>query len=261
MPLTRPVALLWLLLLVAAPAAAADAQARFARLRGAVLDAHSRSPIVGARVVVAATGRFVTTDSLGRFELRDIPTGVIRFIFAAEGYPRLPVVLAFAPGEVMIQDFELDSTQVADTTAGRGRVQELPRAEVTAPASRGVRYEDFERRMRTGRGSYVTREQIEAGRFATLQDVARTIRGVSVECRGASTCNIRMARAPRGCPPAYFVDGREDEMFGPYVAIGDIEGLEFYAGASDVPGEFAGAGAGCGVVVIWTKSGPPRPRP
>lgn len=65
-----------------------------------------------------------------------------------------------------------------------------------------------------------------------------------------------MARAPQGCYPIYFVDGREDEFFGPLIAIRDIEGMEIYLGASDVPGEFAGSAASCGVVAIWTRAGP-----
>lgn len=238
-----------------------QAQERFARLRGKVSDAVTKAPVVGARVVIAATGRFTATDSLGRFEVRDIPTGVIRFIFTAEGYPRSQVVLAFAPGELMLQDFEMDSSRVTDDTVRRRVAQELPTTEITAPVSRGVRYEDFERRMRTGRGHYITREQIEKANYNTLQDAARTLRGVSVDCMGARSCNIRMVRAPQGCFPQYYVDGREDNMFGPFVAIGDIEGMEIYTGASDVPGEFAGADASCGTVVIWTKSGPPRRAP
>lgn len=237
----------------------AQSSGAFARLRGTVLDADTKSPVSGARVVIAATGRFALTDSVGAFLINDIPSGVIRFIFSAEGYPRAQVLLAFAPGEVMRQDFELDSTpSPADSSAGRRSVQELPTEEVTAPRSRGVRYEDFERRMKTGRGHYVTREQIETAGYTTLQDAARSMRGVTVECAGSRTCSIRMARAPQGCYPTYFVDGRSDDFFGPFVPIRDIEGMEVYTGASDVPGEFAGSTAACGVVVIWTKSGPPR---
>lgn len=256
--LLTPLLLLLGFVLAAAPV---EAQGRFARLRGKVLDAQTQAPVAGTRVIIAATGRYVTTDSTGDFEVKDIPSGVIRFIFAHERYPRAQVVLAFAPGEVMTQNFELDANPPADDTLARRRVQELPTAEVTAPVSRGVRYEDFERRMRTGRGQYVTREQIEAANYSMLQDAVRTMRGVQIECGSTRTCNIRMARAPRGCNPEYWVDGRSDNMFGPFVAIGDIEGMEVYTGASEVPGEFAGANAACGVVVIWTRSGPAKVRP
>lgn len=253
-------ALLTLAALLSAPA---DAQAPYARLRGVVTDASTQAPVPGARVVIAATGRFATTDSVGAFELRDLPTGVIRFFFTADGFPRTSVVLAFAKGETMVQAFELDSTAVGrgeDTTARGRRVQQLAPTEVTAEPSRGVRYEDFERRLKTGRGQYVTREQIEAASYNNLGDAARTLRGVLVECGGGRGCQIRMARAGQACYPQYIVDGRPDNFFGPYVAIRDIEGVEFYTGASDVPGEFAGVNAACGVVVIWTRSGPPPAR-
>lgn len=239
-----------------------DAQGRFARLRGTLVDASTASPVVGARVSLVATGRTVLTDSSGRFEVADIPTGVIRLMFSADGFPRVSLALAFAAGETMVQRFEIDSTAaVGDTLPASRRVQRLDPTTVTASPSRGVRYEDFERRMKSGRGQYVTREQIAAAGYASLTDVARTLRGVNVECGGGRECYIRMARAQRGCLPEYIVDGVVDQFFGPQVAISDIEGVELYTGASDVPGEFAGRNAGCGVVVIWTRNGPAKAPP
>ena len=242
-----------------------EAQGPFARLKGNVVDAGTQAPIVGARVVIAATGRYATTDSLGRFDLPKIPSGVIRFFFTAPGYPRTSVVIALAKGEQMDQRFEMESeatpgvaTAPGDTTraAGGRRVQELAPSTTTAEPSRGVRYEDFERRLRTGRGQYVTRELIESRGYNNLGDATRGLRGVTVECGGPRGCLIKMARTSPGCYPQYVVDGRPDNNFGPYIAIRDIEGIEVYTGAADVPGEFAGTDAGCGVVVIWTVAGP-----
>lgn len=253
------VGLLTLLGLLSVPAGAQS----YARLRGVVTDASTAAPVAGVRVVIAATGRFATTDSLGRFELRDLPSGVIRFFFTSQGFPRTSVVLAFAKGETMVQAFEIDSTaagSVADSTSRGQRAQQLAATEVTAEPSRGVRYEDFERRMKTGRGQYITRLEIESRHYNNLGDAARGLRGVTVECGGSSLsggCRLKMSRAGVSCYPQYIVDGRPDNFFGPNVAILDIEGLEFYTGASDVPGEFAGVDAACGVVVIWTRNGPP----
>ena len=241
------------------------AQGPFARLRGNVVDAATQAPIAGARVVIAATGRYATTDSVGRFDLPEIPSGVIRFFFTAPGYPRTSVVIALAKGEQMEQRFEMESEAAAvvataprDTARAVGgrRAQELAPSTITAEPSRGVRYEDFERRLRTGRGQYVTRELIESRGYNNLGDATRGLRGVTVECGGPRGCLIKMARTSPGCYPQYIVDGRPDNNFGPYIAIRDIEGIEVYTGAADVPGEFAGTDAGCGVVVIWTVAGP-----
>jgi len=266
-PLTKR-ALVALVLSVASPFLTAPlaAQGAFATLKGVVTDATSQQPIMGVRVVIAATGRYATTDSLGVFELREIPSGVIRFFFTASGYPRTSVVLALAKGERMVQRFELESIAAEAAAAGdasadsaAGRVQRLPATEVTGEPSRGVRYEDFERRLKTGRGQYVTREVIEERAYNNLSDAVRGLRGVAIECGGSRGCLIRMARSLPGCYPQYIVDGRPDNFFGPNVAVRDIEGIEVYTGAADVPGEFAGTDAGCGVVVIWTRNGPPPP--
>lgn len=248
-----------LLAALLASASIAGAQStRPATLRGTVLDAATATPI-RARVVVSTTGAVVLTDSAGQFEVRGLSSGIVRFFFTAEGFPAAAVVLAFAPGEVMVQRFELDSSQaLADSL--RPSIQPLAPAEVIATVPRGVRYEDFERRMKTGRGHYLTREQIDSSSFTNLQDAVRGMRGVAVECGGGRGCLIRMVRANQGCYPEYIVDGRPDNFFGPLIAIRDIEGLEIYTGGADVPGEFAGTNAGCGVVVIWTKSGPMRKR-
>ena len=263
-PFRHATLVLVVLLAFGGPAAGlAEAQTPTARLRGSVTDASTALPLQGVRVVVGATGRFVQTDSTGRFEIDQLPSGILRFFFNRTGFPTASVVLAFAAGEVMTQAFEMDSsaaTIAADTGRAGPRPQMLPTEEVRETASRGVRYLDFERRMRSGRGQYVTREQIEANNYSALTDAVRGMRGVSVDCSSGRNCSIRMARAPMRCAPKYYVDGREDDMFGPYVAIGDIEGMEVYTGPSDVPGEYAGSEAMCGVVVIWTKSAPAPPR-
>src|SRR5688572_8034743 len=242
----------------------AQAGAGTARLKGTITDASTTKPVVGARVILGATGRFVTSDSAGEFEVLQLPSGVLRFFFVADGFPRTSAVLAFAPGEVMVQSFEMDSsaaTIAADTVGRRRDVQLLPTTEVRADADRSVRFADFDRRLKTGRGQYRTREEIEKAGYRTLSDAVRGMRGVQVDCVGIQGCFIRMARAPNRCSPKYVVDGRVDAFFGPFVPIGDIECLEIYTGAADVPGEFAGSDAMCGVVAIWTKSAPPPKRP
>ena len=57
-----------------------------------------------------------------------------------------------------------------------------------------------------------------------------------------------------GCSIQYFVDGM------PYPGTiddfrpDDIEYMEVYADGATVPTQFGGARAGCGVIVLWTRS-------
>lgn len=252
----RTARLLWRFFALAFAASAAGAQSGYSRVTGRVVDRSTKAPIVGARITHTPDGRSVVTDSTGAFAFANLPAGVARLVVRAPGFPSAPLFISLASGETKDRIIELDSTDVA----GRG-AQPLPAVPVTAPASLGPRFADFERRKATGRGHYLTRQEIEKSGFYSLQDAVRGMRGVNVECGGGIGCYIRMARAPMHCQPDYVVDERVDNSFGPATPIRDIEALEVYTGPSDVPGEFAGRSAGCGVIVIWTRAGPPRRRP
>lgn len=74
-------------------------------------------------------------------------------------------------------------------------------------------------------------------------------------------CQAVMARAPRQCPPIWIVDGQEVRSFHENTPIRDVYGIEIFRGPGEVPGEYAGSNAACGVIVVWTKSRPYRLAP
>jgi len=242
-PLVRPV-----------PLAAQRPGPLAATFQGRVYDAVAGTPIAGATVTATTAGLSARTDSLGRFQLPGLPPGIVRLLVTAPGYQRGPLTLPFAPREVLERELELEPLGATAAPDSGARAQRLPAVPVTAMPGMGNRFIDFERRRATGRGQYRTRDEIDEGQYNSLQDILRNMRGVQMLCGGGS-CLAQMVRAPLGCPPLYIVDEREDNAFGPTVALRDIQGVEVYTGAGDVPGEFAGANAGCGVIVIWTTNG------
>ena len=244
-----------MLSLAVTPMPAARAQAGSGQLLGTVIDATSRSAVSGADVVHVGGGRTAVTDSLGQFIFGELPSGIVRFVVRGVGFPVLRVAVALTKGESLSKVIELDSSSTVRTTA-----QLLPGVTATAPRPPMPRFVDFERRRITGRGQYLVREEIEKSGANSLQGAVRGLRGVNIDCGGGNGCMIRMARAPMRCHPEYIVDERVDNTFGPDTPIRDIEGIEVYTGPSDVPGEFAGRTAGCGVIVVWTRSGPSRSR-
>ena len=226
-----------------------------ATFQGRVYDAVTGTPLVGATVTATSAGLSTRTDSLGRFLLAGLPPGLVRLLVTAPGYQRGPLTLPLAPREVLERELELEPLGAGTAAADTGpRAQRLPTVPVTAMPGMGSRFLDFERRRATGRGQYRTRDEIEAGQFNSLQDVLRTLRGVQMVCSGGY-CQAQMVRATLGCPPQYIIDEREDNDFGPVVPVRDIQGIEVYTGAGDVPGEFAGSTAACGVIVVWTTNG------
>ena len=251
----RRARILWLLFGILLAAPGARAQKNDSRLTGTIVDKASRAPLARVEIIFVGASRSVLSDSVGRYMFDALPSGIVAFAVRAAGYPLTPLTVALMPGESMARVIELDSS-----SAGRSAAQQLPRVSIDAPRPVNRRLVDFERRRVTGQGQYITREQIDSAGYYNLQDAMRNLRGVHVDCVGDG-CHISMARAPMHCRPDYVVDERVDNYFGPTVPIRDIEALEVYTGASDVAGEFAGRNAGCGVIVIWTKSGPSRRKP
>lgn len=228
-----------------------------AAFRGFVTDKSTGKAVANAQVTIVEAARTTVTDSLGRFQLGGLPAGEAHLTIRALGFPRTGIVITLVPSALIEQSIALDST-------AKGWVEEaqqLPGVAVTAPATPfNYRLADFERRRQNGRGQYMTEDEIVKSGAYSVADAVKNMRGVLYECGGGGGCYIHMARAPMRCSPEFVVDGQVMNDFGPTTPIRDIIALEVYTGPTEVPGEYAGRYAGCGVVVIWTRSGPTRKR-
>jgi hypothetical protein len=221
-------------------------------LRGRVVDRASALPIRDAEVILARDSMRARTDSAGAFRFTGLSAGTHEVMVRVARFGEVSFTAELRAGSDPEYLIHLDATV--------GAAQALAPVAVTGEAASPVSYRlvDFERRRRTGRGQYLTLEEIERSGASTVPDLTRGMRGVTTHCGGGGGCRLQMVRAPNGCQPEYVVDGRTDNMFGAQTPIRDIVGMELYTGPSDVPGEFAGRNAGCGVVVIWTRAGPDR---
>lgn len=224
-------------------------------LRGRVTDKATHAALPGAQVILDADGRAATADSTGSYDLAPIPKGDVELTVRAPAFKVAHFTVRLIGSGSWTQDLELDSSRTAE------RVVHLAPVPVTAPARPdNYRLQAFEIRRRSGRGQYLTDDEIRASGAANVADAARNMHGVTLDCGGTlyGGCRIRMISAPARCLPIYFVDGQLDNEFGPLTPIRDIVALELYTGPADVPGEFAGSNAACGVVALWTRSGPDR---
>lgn len=242
----------WVCCLIVAVAipVALRSQVEGATLSGRVVQKSDTSQGVRGAQIMLADGRHVVTDSTGRYLLGGIPVGAHHIVVRALGFRPVAFSVTLHEGLQGLEDIDLEAAP---------GVQELAPVAIAAPAAIPVSYRlvDFERRRQTGRGHYLDDTQIKQSGASRLSDLMRGMRGVTEHCAG-NGCNIQMVRARPGCDPDYIVDGRMDNMFGSSTPIRDIVALEVYTGPSDVPGEFAGRSAGCGVVVIWTRAGPDK---
>jgi hypothetical protein len=226
-------------------------------LSGRVTDRSTGKPVRNAQIILLSDSRSVTSDSLGKYLFNAIPPGSWQLIIRAANFPAQQIVVTLELGQHADRPILLDSTAFGRLAAA----QSLPSVDVTARAPEpNYRLAAFERRRVNGLGQYLTEDQILKSGAYTVADAVKAMRGVNYECGGGAGCFIRMARAPMHCLPEFIVDDQTMNDFGPSTPIRDVIAIELYTGPTELPGEYSGRNGGCGVVVIWTKSGPPRKR-
>ncbi len=215
-------------------------------IRGVLLTTGERRPVEGARISLVGTTVATRTGATGGFEFTGLEAGRYLIRVAAIGYATVTTPIDLKSGQTMDLEFNTEAEAV-----------NLPEVTVEGEATNGPM--DWLRRKSEGRGRYIDRAEIERRQAATLPDVMRMVPGVRVECRNGMQCAVRMTRAPRGCNPAFFMDGvPSDPAIAWLTPIQEVEGVEIYSGPAQTPPELESYQARCGVIVIWTRTPPPR---
>lgn len=233
------------------------------------------SALAGATILLVDSSGVVqasaVTDSAGSVVLRAPFVG--RFSLRLQ---RIGWRLVHEPEVMLAAGAVADLDLVARETA-----VELERINITAggpdllvpPRLRGF----YERRKR-GRGWFLTAEDLEKRNPMRISHALSMIPGVRLYTVDGSHMTVRMNTAMGmfgvntsgggsqvpGCPPLLYLDGTPiggiDDMLDTIVYPHEVAGIEVYRRASELPAEFSGSRSGCGVIVIWTKRGPPAAR-
>lgn len=211
-------------------------------LRGTVVTTLGGRPVAGAEVGVI-DGPQTRTNDRGEWTLSDAPTGTRMLEVRALGYypdrRRVDVVAGAPPVNVRLSTLRA----VLDT--------------VKIVASRLRNDEGFERRRRSGMGSFVTEEDMK--RFPVIQtsDFFSRLPGIRRDGPQAKIL-MRGAFGTDGwCEPAVFVNGHEmsfmtAEDIDDWIRPNEVAGIEIYREGT-APPEFHPGLRGCGSIVIWTK--------
>lgn len=236
-----------LLAVLASAISPASASAQGA-LRGRVIDSEMGTPLAGATVQIGKAGPLIRTDSGGQFLAQNVTPGITAIEVRQIGYEPGTFDVRVPDAGVVQGVFPLDFNGYL-----------LPAVVVEARATALMpRYTDFERRRQRKMGAYLRWDEIKKQGYSSVGDALRTVRGVRIECNQATfECNAVMVRTPQ-CHPTWFIDGVEVHSFQENTPIIDVYGIEVYRGAGEIPAEFAGSNAMCGVIVVWTKSKPYR---
>ena len=267
------------LFLIAAglPASTASAQGtRTTELRGRVVS-RTEAPLGGAEVRILGDSVSATTDSAGRFVLRQVPLGARTVLVRRIGFQPQYLSSVFHPGE---------HTEVTIVLAP-GAYQ-LPEVEVNAAPSKPLeyayttKYDEFFRRQRIGLGQYITRKDIDRRMAAETSQLLMGMRGVLVlpgapgirpnsvrlrTCDKASVwvdgVEVRPSRGvtyqflPTEMRPARRFSGDPatpgevtGEMLDRLIPL-QIEMIEVYTGPAQMPAETVGNS--CAAIMIWTR--------
>jgi hypothetical protein len=223
----------------------AQAQTGSAGVIGRIFDEKTNQVLADVLIFLDSTRHDVLVSSQGRFVLSNLPPGRHRVEIRAIGYRPHILDLNLTDGQVLEREFAMYFTG-----------DKLPDLAIESRNSRLLpRFKDFERRRVNGLGAYITRDEIQSRGYLKIGEAVRSVKGVRVNC-GEVDCIIHMARAPTNCFPTYYVDGRLARSFAESTPMSDVQGIEVYRGAAEMPGEFTGDGAMCGVIVIWTRAAP-----
>ncbi|HJR64475.1 MAG TPA: TonB-dependent receptor [Gemmatimonadaceae bacterium] len=245
-----------------------------------VTDEMTQEPVVGAQVGLKKSRMGALTDSLGIVRLSGLPVGrdtlVVRFL----GYAPLSTVIDLQPDVVTEAQFAM-----------RKEVAELPTVTVRGK-NRPSPGPGFENRQRMGFGHFVTREDIERYSPSTSSDILRQVPGVHlIPIRGGGY-QVRFTRSTSRCRVQYYIDNlpvSTEELIDAAIdrrnlidASGgsanaqarsrarklnrdipsfhidqlnpeDIEAIEVYRGAAEIPVEYNRSGSLCGVILIWMR--------
>jgi len=231
-------------------------------LKGTILDAITGEPVMLAQVSLLEEGRSEVAADLaslaGSFEL-EAPGGGVYFLYVRrDGYETLLDGL-----------FELGPDGVVEVRVGlTPEPIEIEALDVQAnrtmtPLERSGFYD----RVLTAPGYFLSREDIQRAGSSKVADVFQRVPRVEVDATRPLTGpdvmqnpSIFMRKGTEPCFPTLYIDRhivangvtapvRPDD----WVNSGEIEAIEVYSRATQVPPEFDSVG-GCGVVLIWTRA-------
>lgn len=111
-------------------------------LRGTVVQKDTKAPLASVNVLFQGTKYGTTTDSLGKFEIKNFPSGVYVLNVQRVGYKKNQYIVAAEREEVITLAAELEIEPVS-----------LPGVEVTAEAEKALRLATFDKKI-------ITSEQI-----------------------------------------------------------------------------------------------------
>lgn len=216
-------------------------------LVGRVIDAGTRKPVTNAEVRLDEKEEAVAlTNEQGYFSLGRQDYGAYHLTVSALGYLQRKAPVRIQGGLTESVDVELSTEPIAieglDVSV-RGRMVDHDMDALVT-------------RMKSGWGTFVTRDLLEQRPFANVPELLREAPGIQVRFQYPGGTPYLQVRG-RPCSPDVYVDGN----FWPYglddlstFHADELEAVEIYHSISSIPGIFfRSSNPPCAVVAVWTR--------
>lgn len=249
-------------------------------ISGTLLDLDTERPIpLGLVMMFTTEGDSITatvSDPAGRFQLSSPEPGSFVLVAAALGYEETSAgVFELGPDGAMQVEYRLPA-------------QPLPIDEILVSIDRPTVQHHlvrngYVRRFQRGLGHFITPHDIENSPARSTEALMEGIPQVQVRTTRGAVGGLGLpmphlgetvqVMGPMGgwCTPKVYVDGlpmNYDPAAGftltQFAPLQDVEAIEVYRRAAEIPVEFApgttgassgGSQTGCGLVLVWTKQG------
>jgi len=211
-------------------------------LRGSVKSVSGQT-IASARVVLWGASGNGTNATNGQYLLDGLPTGTQMIEARAIGYQPMRVVVDVSATEGVTADLALEAlVATVDTVRVRGDRVSNQMAE-------------FEKRRRSGFGSFIDESQLNNRSPMFMADIFRTVPGISIATGQSAQGRVLMRGNGGNCAPAVFLNGMNvqvpDGNLDGIVNSQEVRAVEVYSRTSNVPAQFDSRN-GCGSIVVWT---------
>jgi len=211
-----------------------------------VTDSETDAPLAGARVRVMGDAPSQSLEQY-RLQIHELDAGSHVLMVEMLGHRPLEPKVELAPGQVLELEVVLDSDAI-------------PMPEITAraePVADGGNAVSRAMTRRRGTGIFISREQIRRSHAARISDLLGKVPGVRVVYgSGGAVASVPGGQSgPLGhhCIAQVYLDGvRLDTPAVNIVAVQELESVEVYLRV--VPPEYNPGDAGCGVIVLTTRT-------
>lgn len=199
------------------------------------------------------------SDSSGHYAMRAPRPGPYRLNFSRAGLSAVNGIAARLVGDsttIVNAVLDVGLTKLSDVTV-------RARPVVNAPPGNRTKYDEFLRRKAVGMGTFLTREDIDSRPRHRIQEIFNGIPGIKVRengttwylqsqrCSGKSIPGFRIGKPKTA--PMIFVDGvrMTDSTYFAQIPPGNIEAVEVYQGAAQLPAD--ARGDSCFAIFVWLR--------